>query len=119
MHFSPETRQIIVARAGECCERCGLHARGGSIHHRRPRGMGGTKDPAAATAANGVLLCGSGTTGCHGWVESHRAEALAQGWLVRQGVDPAIVPIPHVTLGRVFLALDGMYLYEPATRSLA
>lgn len=75
--------------------------------------MGGTRDPAAGSVANGVLLCGSGTTGCHGWIETHRAESLEAGWLVRQGVDPATVPIPHVTLGSVWLDPDGMYRFEP------
>lgn len=117
MSFSPQTRQIIYDRANRCCERCGRYAEGGSIHHRRPRGMGGSKDPASASAANGVLLCGSGTTGCHGVVESYRATAIGVGWLVRQGVDPTTVPIPHHTLGPVFLSPDGMYLSEPPTRS--
>lgn len=53
-----------------------------SAHHRAPRSMGGTREPWVSKAANGVLLCGTGTTGCHGWVEKHRSEAIAQGWLV-------------------------------------
>ena len=89
------TRHLVVARAQGCCERCHRYAMSGahSLHHRRPRGMGGTKTP--DTPANLVLLCGTGTTGCHGWVESHRAVAIAQGWLVprRDPRDPADVPV--------------------------
>ena len=118
MKFSQQTREVIYQRAGRCCERCPKSAEGGSIHHRRPRGMGGTKDPAAGGGPNGVLLCGSGTTGCHGEVESNRVQAIADGWLVPQGVDPATVPIRHRTLGRVWLDDDGMYLHQnPTDRS--
>lgn len=43
--------------------------------------------------SNLLLLCGSGTTGCHGWVESYRNDAREFGFLVRRGVDPQTVPI--------------------------
>lgn len=51
--------------------------------------MGGSKADDTNTAANCVLLCPS----CHGEVESDRVEALRWGWLVRQGCDPAFVPV--------------------------
>lgn len=53
--------------------------------------MGGTRRP--DTCANLLLLCGSGTTGCHGWVESNRFAARAVGLLVSQRADPAQVPV--------------------------
>lgn len=32
--------------------------------------------------ANLIALCGSGTTGCHGWVESNRHKARELGLLI-------------------------------------
>lgn len=78
-----------------------------SVHHRRPRGMGGTKDPVANTPANLLLLCGSGTTGCHGRVESHRVWALGKGLVVSQGRDPAEVEITVQSPFPVRLGSDG------------
>jgi hypothetical protein len=86
-------REQVITRAGGSCERCRQTLRGSwSIHHRLPRGMGGTKTPDDAYRL--VMLCGSGVTGCHGWVESNRAEATEQGWLIRHGVTkPVDVPV--------------------------
>ena len=57
--------------------------------------MGGSKSHEWETPECGVVLCGTGTTGCHGYVESNRAEAAEQGWLVprRDPRDPADVPV--------------------------
>lgn len=92
------TRNKVLDRDRCKCRRCGVDIthRMYSIHHRKPRGMGGTKDPRADSPGNLLTLCGTGTTGCHGWVESHRAEAYAQGWLVRSYDDLATVPVDGV-----------------------
>lgn len=82
--FAPDVRRLIRLRADGRCERCGL-ARGVEIHHRRPRGMGGTQQPSTNGAANGLLLCRE----CHTWVESNRTEALLHGLLVLQIASPA------------------------------
>lgn len=80
MKIPPRIRSIVHARDGGRCVRCdGL---GQSIHHRFPRRMGGTKDVRSYDLRNLVTLCGTGTTGCHGWVESNRALAYLGGWLV-------------------------------------
>lgn len=105
----------VIARDMGACARCGRHVahleRGiaWSIHHRRPRGAGGTSLEWVAGAANLVILCGSGTTGCHGWVESNRAEARVAGFLVPlNGVLKADeVAIRHKTLGLVYLTDEG------------
>ena len=100
-------REIVKARAGERCERCGTNwSEFWSIHHRRPRGMGGSKRAEINSPANLILLCGSGTTGCHGWIESNRAQAYEDGLLVRSGVDPRSVPV-RLRAGRVWLLPDG------------
>jgi hypothetical protein len=71
-------------RDGGNCARCGITLSGFySLHHRKPRGMGGTKDPRSDDPRNLIHLCGSGTTGCHGYVESNRALAYTTGWLLR------------------------------------
>lgn len=43
--------------------------------------------------ANIVELCGSGTTGCRGWVHQHVAEAERLGLIVPFGADPRDVPV--------------------------
>lgn len=95
--FSIAVRGSIYRRSNGCCERCGISVETipASIHHRRPRGMGGSRDPKINGVTAGVLLCGTGTTGCHGWVESNRALAIEQGWLVprRDPRDPTDVPV--------------------------
>ena len=67
--------------------------------------MGGTKDPAANDVPNLALLCGTGTTGCHGHIESHRTQAKADGWIVPKWENPQTVPMSDV-FGNRFL-FDG------------
>ena len=85
--FAPSVKRAIIDRDGGRCARCDKP--GTDIHHRRPRGMGGSSDPSTNSPANGVLLCRD----CHSWVESHRSLATDQGWLVPQRVDPSVVPV--------------------------
>lgn len=104
--FAPDAATAIVERAGFRCERCGAGCAGTrgvdwSVQHRRARGMGGTN--ARPTVAGGVLLCGSATTGCHGWVESHPHDAAAAGWRLGPNEDPREVPILHWSWGSVLL----------------
>ena len=86
-------RRLIHERDGGRCQRCTRIIGSGprSLHHRRPRGMGGSRY--ANTAANLILLCGSGVTGCHGWVESNRFRAKQLRFLIPQGHDPARTPL--------------------------
>lgn len=91
--FSPRVARQAFERDGGACFRCGRglhwHQRGYafSIHHRRPRGMGGSRDPLIGSITNALTLCGSGVTGCHGWAEKYRAIAEHEGYLVRRGID--------------------------------
>lgn len=93
--FSPATRRQVRERDGGRCVLCGYWlGEGGTLHHRRARGMGGSRDPLTASPANALLLCmGPTTNGCHEYVESHRTWALDHGFLVRQGTDPASVAV--------------------------
>jgi hypothetical protein len=107
------TRARVLNRAGRRCESCGSAAQhlGWSVHHRRPRGAGGSRRSDTNQPQNLLLLDGSGTTGCHGFFESNRQVAYDQGILVRQGQDPADVPV--LRRGEwVLLAPDGTV--EPA-----
>lgn len=88
------------------------------MHHRLPRGMGGSNSKAGRArterASNLVVLCGSGTTGCHGWVEANRHAAYLSGWLVHREDDPATVWLIDLA-GRRFRLDDrgGLQLATP------
>ena len=109
-----DVRALVIERDGHACRRCGTSlpaGRGGSVHHRIPRGMGGTRWEGIHSPALLVLLCGDGTTGCHGWIERHRAAALRLGWLLSRqlfGIDPADVPMRWPDRpDRLYLRHDG------------
>jgi hypothetical protein len=67
------------------CQRCGkwvaLEQRGvafgWSVQHRKHRSRGGDN-----RMSNLIVLCGSGTTLCHGWVEGNPLAAQEDGWAV-------------------------------------
>ena len=90
MKFSTKTREIIRNRANGSCEVCGMSLRiYGQIHHRRPRGMGGTRQADTASAANGLYVHQK----CHDRIERNRATAVKKGWLVHQSDDPVQIPV--------------------------
>lgn len=99
-------RLLVRGRAGDRCEACGRRGELLDQHHRRPRGLGGSSDPATNRPANLVLLCRQ----CHRWVEAHRSVALDMGWLVLQGHDPASVPLLVFPDRLVLLTVDGRYV---------
>lgn len=86
LRVTDEIRFEVLARANYKCERCGTDFLGipVSVHHRRPRMMGGSKNESLHKSANLIVLCGSGTSGCHGWVESNRSEARKLGFLIQK-----------------------------------
>lgn len=115
-------RLVVVARAGGLCEVCGRQlawidqgdvtfTSDYSIHHRQPRGMGGSRQPDVNAASSLLLVCGTATTpdGCHQLIESQRALAYTNGWLVRRPTDPATVPVLIHPGVRVYLTADGRY----------
>jgi hypothetical protein len=112
--FSPATRKRIWVRDAGGCQWCGLPIHEGqeySIQHRRARGAGGSSRPETDLDGNGVLMHGTGTTGCHGHVEKYREESRARGFTLWQSCPvPADVPIQveDPTVGRVWVRLvDG------------
>ena len=110
------TVELVWERDEGRCVSCGSpqvfsnhgKAFGWSIQHRQPRSRGGSNQP-----ANLILLCGSGTTKCHGQVEAHPEWARAHGWSCGSGMRPAETPMTHVRLGVVLLTAQG---YEPTTK---
>lgn len=109
--FSPGVAGLIIARDLGRCALTGVqvaHLTRGldfDLHHRRPRGSGGTSLDWVDQAANGVLL----SREAHNWVEKNRREARALGFLVPlNGVQKADeVSIRHRLLGLVYLNDQG------------
>lgn len=107
-------RQLVQARFGNRCARCGHD--GASIQHRKPRRLGGTSDPAINAPSNLLWVCGDGVRGCHGHMESYRTEAHNHGWLLHNNDDPLRVPVSLWDGRRVLLDDEGGWEYadEPA-----
>lgn len=85
MTITRGTAILVDERDGGRCVICG--AKSTNRHHRKPRRHGDD------TPANMLALCGSGTTGCHGWVTCHPKDAYANGWSIRANNDPEEVPV--------------------------
>jgi hypothetical protein len=103
----------VLSRDEHACVRCGGAAHGQrgvdfSIHHRLLRSQGGDN-----SLPNLVTLCGSGSTGDHGWAHGNRKAAEVEGWIVRSGFSPLLVPVFHARYGQVFLLADGSYGTTP------
>jgi hypothetical protein len=116
----PDSRtvDVVLERAQHSCEICGLGVLGRrgvdwSVHHRRPRQMGGTRWSGCNLPSNLMIVCGSGTTGCHGVTESHRSGAVAGGWLVLSREDPAKVAVLITRDRWLYLDNQGAYAEGP------
>lgn len=78
---------IVRERAGGRCEAAidnvclGEHD---TTHHRRKPGR-------ISVPSNLLAVCGDGTIGCHGWIESHPEWAMEEGLWVSHTEDPATV----------------------------
>lgn len=112
--------ETCLERAQYCCEIHGGelgHIRGldWSVHHRIPRGMGGSRRGGLNLPPAVLVVCGSGTTGCHQVIESHRSAAYRAGWLLHSGAAPAVEPVLIESGARwVLLTADGGYRPCPA-----
>ena|SRR5215510_10732169 len=122
---SREVVEAVLDRANWCCERCstpisGMRGVFWSVHHRRPRALGGTRWAGVNLPSNLLVLCGSATSpGCHQEVESHRADALYAGWLVASGLDPARVAVLVHRASRWVYLTDTGYADDPPKRGAA
>lgn len=115
---SSSTVEAVLERAGWSCEICNhmLGDRRGedwSLHHRRPRQMGGSRWVGINLPSNLLAVCGSGTTLCHGVIESHRSGAVAAGWLVLSRTDSATVAVLIHRDRWTYLTESGEYSDNP------
>lgn len=101
------TAQLVVARNLGMCLRCNQRP-GSQIHHRIPRGMGGTRNPIVNTAPALVWICQP----CHAEIESYRQTAYVDGWLVRRGADPATTPLVNLLRDVLMLLPDGSVITD-------
>jgi len=85
--LSPGVRRLLRERADGMCEVCGLE-QATNAHHRKNRSQRGQDD-----LSNLMLVCGSGTTKCHGWITEHPADSYINGWSVRSTGNPARTPV--------------------------
>lgn len=109
-----DARDLVNLRDGGVCVKCGRVDPffGVNFDHRVNRSQGGDW-----RASNGQLLCGSGTTGCHGWVTTEPGKAIADGWACPGYADPAEWPARRyiwsrwgtVALSWVLYADDGTW----------
>ena len=101
-----ETKVQVKARDGGCVrDGCTQNL---DVHHRTPRGMGGTRNPLIYFGmTNLITLCRS----CHSEIERNvnREEAFRDGYIVPRGTDPATMPVRVFGRGYVFLTASGGY----------
>jgi hypothetical protein len=91
-----DARAIVRARDGHRCQMCGASILNipSSLHHRVNRGMGGSANLERPSLL--IRLCGTGTTGCHGFITEHPRLAGELGWLLPKlnaDLDPTQEPI--------------------------
>lgn len=88
------TKRLVAARQRYRCWICNKDLTGPtphSFHHRRMRSH---PFPGLHEPANLILLCGTGTTGCHGQVHADPAHAYRNGWLMHSWQpDPEASPL--------------------------
>jgi 5-methylcytosine-specific restriction endonuclease McrA len=84
---TPTTKRELYERALHCCEVCGAHG-ATNAHHRVNASQGGRP-----TLGNLLLVCGSGTTGCHGRITVHPRWAKTLGYSVPATFEPCDVPV--------------------------
>lgn len=118
-----EAVDALLERCNYNCELCGYPIEGDrrgvdwSVSHRMPRGIGGTRWPGINLSSNLMILDGSGTTGCHGFIERERAAALRVGWLLPKGADPSQVATLINRDRWVYLGDDFRYHDDPPERA--
>lgn len=111
------TRLLVIARDKSVCQWCGewVETSPGwySLQHRRARMMGGSRLDWINQASNLVLICGTGTTQCHGFIEAHPLEAAGRGFRLSVGQYPSDAPLEDWAGRRWLLGPDaGKRPYE-------
>lgn len=103
-------RQTVQGRAFGRCERCLRPTLSGHLHHRRPKGLGGSSAPDRHDVSNLVHLCPD----CHSWAHSYPNGATENGYLIPRssGMSPLEVPIIDLADVARWLDNDGQYLRD-------
>lgn len=105
-----EVVEAALDRDSYSCVCCGMgvgpegRGIGWSVHHRLRRSQGTDH-----TIQNVIILCGSGTTLCHGRVHAEPAAARAGGWLLSGRQEPLAVPVLIAGQRWVYLTSTGLY----------
>lgn len=99
--------KIVKERDGGKCLRCGRPST--NTQHRIGRGMGGSRRPEVNSPAALASICGSGATGCHGYITQHPTEAYATGWAIRRSstTPPSQIPLVDIAGRSWFLTEEG------------
>lgn len=102
-------RAALRDRADGCCELC--HRPATNAHHRRNRSQGGRD-----VLSNLLLVCGSGTTGCHGDITHLPKWATEFGYTI-QGTTSEPWEVPVLLWGRSpYTACDMVMLDDEGGR---
>lgn len=102
-----DARDFVYTRSKGWCEVripgvC--FGRAGNWHHRRAAGR-------IWTPSNGLHLCGSGSTGCHGWITENPREARERGWSLLSSQSSRLEPAVITAKGQwCYLTEDGLYV---------
>ncbi len=106
-----KVRQQCWEREQGECARCSrsLAYEYHELHHRRARGAGGSRQPVTNLPGNLIWL----DSACHAHIESHRTEALADGFLVAQFETPALVPLLYQSEWSLLSDCGGVTPYNP------
>lgn len=112
-----DTRATVLGRDRHRCVICETYLRAGqwpgmSIHHRGLRSQG-QHGGELHQPSNLISLCGTGTTGCHGWIHAHPAQARAYGWLLQAGDNTTETPVYTRRHGWILLDDDGDWTHCP------
>ncbi len=103
-----------IARDGAECLRCGRNLEGipASLHHRKLKGR---KVPKIEwdLVENIATMCGTGTTGCHGWAHHNRSAAKTDGWIVASWDIPHREPMHDLRNNMITLMQDGTKIIDP------
>jgi hypothetical protein len=116
-----EAELAAIERDGPNCQRCGKVLGAPewrtsewsewSLHHRKLKGRG-TPPREYDLVENLVVLCGSGTTGCHGWAHAERLKSHEDGWTCWTGDTPADRPLITLVGTMLMLLPDGTKLTD-------
>lgn len=104
-----ESRDLVFARDGYRCVRCGGAA--SDWHHRRKRSVA---DEHQHCACVGIATCRK----CHSYIHAHPTESTEKGWIVTQWEkEPWKMPV-KTPKGMVVTTCDGRALSTTATSRL-